>query len=94
MVDPGELVSLTLQREFSEEALNSLAASPQDRERIHERITQLFNSPGLEVSRLERIYRPHIYFHFGFVCIVDIKHLFSFSLSVFPHLLLRFIRAM
>lgn len=51
MVDPGELVSLTLQREFSEEALNSLAASPQDRERIHERITQLFNSPGLEVYK-------------------------------------------
>uniref|UniRef100_A0A674BYR2 Nudix (nucleoside diphosphate linked moiety X)-type motif 9 n=1 Tax=Salmo trutta TaxID=8032 RepID=A0A674BYR2_SALTR len=44
MVDPEELVSLTLQREFSEEALNSLAASSQDREQIHEHITQLFNS--------------------------------------------------
>uniref|UniRef100_A0A8C7HF82 Nudix (nucleoside diphosphate linked moiety X)-type motif 9 n=1 Tax=Oncorhynchus kisutch TaxID=8019 RepID=A0A8C7HF82_ONCKI len=32
MVDPGELVSLTLQCEFSEEALNSLAASSQDRD--------------------------------------------------------------
>ncbi|KAJ7990020.1 hypothetical protein DPEC_G00310530 [Dallia pectoralis] len=51
MVDPGELVSLTLQREFSEEALNSLEASPEDKERIHKRITALFNSQGLEVYR-------------------------------------------
>uniref|UniRef100_A0A674BZP6 Nudix (nucleoside diphosphate linked moiety X)-type motif 9 n=1 Tax=Salmo trutta TaxID=8032 RepID=A0A674BZP6_SALTR len=50
MVDPEELVSLTLQREFSEEALNSLAASSQDREQIHEHITQLFNSLGLEIN--------------------------------------------
>ncbi|KAI4891695.1 hypothetical protein NFI96_033338 [Prochilodus magdalenae] len=51
MVDPGELVSLTLQREFSEEALNSLQASPQEREKIHERITRLFNSPGFQVYK-------------------------------------------
>ncbi|KAG7459866.1 hypothetical protein MATL_G00215280 [Megalops atlanticus] len=51
MVDPGELVSLTLQREFSEEALNSLMADPQQREKLHERITRLFNSPGLEVYK-------------------------------------------
>ncbi|KAL0993638.1 hypothetical protein UPYG_G00110930 [Umbra pygmaea] len=51
MVDPGEQVSLTLHREFSEEALNSLQASPQDREQIHQRITALFNSQGLEVYK-------------------------------------------
>lgn len=51
MVDPGELVSLTLQREFSEEALNSLAASPVEKERIHQSISQLFNSPGLQVYK-------------------------------------------
>uniref|UniRef100_A0A3P8Z8B4 ADP-ribose pyrophosphatase, mitochondrial n=1 Tax=Esox lucius TaxID=8010 RepID=A0A3P8Z8B4_ESOLU len=51
MVDPGELVSLTLQREFSEEALNSLDASPEETERIHERITALFGSQGLEVYK-------------------------------------------
>ncbi|XP_066498746.1 ADP-ribose pyrophosphatase, mitochondrial isoform X2 [Hoplias malabaricus] len=51
MVDPGELVSLTLQREFSEEAMNSLESSPQEREKIHKRITQLFNSEGFQVYK-------------------------------------------
>ncbi|KAM6957258.1 ADP-ribose pyrophosphatase, mitochondrial [Aplochiton taeniatus] len=51
MVDPGELVSLTLQREFSEEALNSLVALPADKEKINQRIAQLFNSPGFQVYK-------------------------------------------
>ncbi|XP_062875070.1 ADP-ribose pyrophosphatase, mitochondrial [Trichomycterus rosablanca] len=51
MVDPGELVSLTLQREFSEEAMNSLQASPQEQKRIHERITQLFSTSGVQVYK-------------------------------------------
>uniref|UniRef100_A0A8D3DGN0 ADP-ribose pyrophosphatase, mitochondrial n=1 Tax=Scophthalmus maximus TaxID=52904 RepID=A0A8D3DGN0_SCOMX len=51
MVDPGEQVSLTLQREFSEEALNSLLSSPSERAKIHERITKLFNSPGFQVYK-------------------------------------------
>lgn len=51
MVDPGELVSQTLQREFSEEALNSLQASPQERKKIQERITLLFSSPGFQVRK-------------------------------------------
>lgn len=49
MVDPGELLSLSLQREFSEEALNSLEASPQERKKIYERISKLFSSPGFQV---------------------------------------------
>ncbi|XP_041937750.1 ADP-ribose pyrophosphatase, mitochondrial isoform X1 [Alosa sapidissima] len=49
MVDPGELVSLTLQREFSEEALNSLEMP--DKAELHERITKLFSSPGLQVYK-------------------------------------------
>lgn len=52
MVDPGEQVSLTLQREFSEEALNSLTVPPSDREKIYERITKLFSSNGSQVSHL------------------------------------------
>ena len=52
MVDPGEQISLTLQREFSEEALNSLVVSTSERAQIHERITQLFKSPGFEVRKL------------------------------------------
>lgn len=50
MVDPGEQVSLTLQREFSEEALNSLAVSEAEREKIQDRITKLFKSSGFKVG--------------------------------------------
>ncbi|XP_060758001.1 ADP-ribose pyrophosphatase, mitochondrial isoform X2 [Neoarius graeffei] len=51
MVDPGELVSQTLQREFAEEALNFLQASPEERKQIHERISKLFRSPSFEVYK-------------------------------------------
>ncbi|KAM9394081.1 ADP-ribose pyrophosphatase, mitochondrial [Pholidichthys leucotaenia] len=51
MVDAGEQVSLTLQREFSEEALNSLSVSPAERAKIHERIIKLFKSPGFQVFK-------------------------------------------
>ncbi|XP_036945733.1 ADP-ribose pyrophosphatase, mitochondrial isoform X1 [Acanthopagrus latus] len=51
MVDPGEQVSLTLQREFSEEAMNSLVVPPAERAKIHERITKLFKSPGFQVFK-------------------------------------------
>ncbi|XP_068193768.1 ADP-ribose pyrophosphatase, mitochondrial isoform X2 [Antennarius striatus] len=51
MVDAGEQVSLTLQREFSEEALNSLAVPPSERAKIHERITKLFKSKGFLVFK-------------------------------------------
>ncbi|KAJ8250914.1 hypothetical protein GJAV_G00214700 [Gymnothorax javanicus] len=51
MVDAGEVVSLTLQREFSEEALNSLKASPKEKEKLQERINRLFKSPGLQVYK-------------------------------------------
>lgn len=51
MVDAGEQVSVTLQREFSEEALNSLSASPSEKAKIHERITKLFKSSGFQVYK-------------------------------------------
>ncbi|XP_061567991.1 ADP-ribose pyrophosphatase, mitochondrial isoform X2 [Cololabis saira] len=51
MVDPGEQVSLTLQREFSEEALNSLSVPESERAQIHQRITKLFSSPGFQVYK-------------------------------------------
>ncbi|KAF3700405.1 ADP-ribose pyrophosphatase, mitochondrial [Channa argus] len=51
MVDPGEQVSLTLQREFSEEAMNSISASPEEKAEIHQRITNLFNSLGFQVYK-------------------------------------------
>ncbi|XP_063076705.1 ADP-ribose pyrophosphatase, mitochondrial [Engraulis encrasicolus] len=49
MVDPGECVSATLMREFSEEALNSLVTP--NKAELHTRITQLFDSPGLQVYK-------------------------------------------
>ena len=54
MVDPGEQVSLTLQREFSEEALNSLAVEASKKAEIHERITKLFKSSGFQVCNLTK----------------------------------------
>lgn len=51
MVDPGERISQTLQREFSEEALNSLKASDSEREKIQKRISELFSSAGLQVYK-------------------------------------------
>ncbi|XP_043956852.1 ADP-ribose pyrophosphatase, mitochondrial [Gambusia affinis] len=49
MVDPGEQVSLTLQREFSEEALNSLSLKQSEKEDIHKRIQKFFGSAGFQV---------------------------------------------
>lgn len=49
MVDPGERISQTLQREFSEEAMNLLKASASERENIQKRINMLFSSEGLQV---------------------------------------------
>ncbi|XP_034396034.1 ADP-ribose pyrophosphatase, mitochondrial isoform X2 [Cyclopterus lumpus] len=51
MVDPGEQVSLTLQREFSEEALNSLTVPAPERAKISERIGKLFKSAGFQVYK-------------------------------------------
>ncbi|XP_047427154.1 ADP-ribose pyrophosphatase, mitochondrial [Mugil cephalus] len=51
MVDPGEQVSVTLQREFSEEALNSLSVSSSEKLKIHERINKLFKSQGFQVFK-------------------------------------------
>ncbi|KAK7167570.1 hypothetical protein R3I94_001839 [Phoxinus phoxinus] len=51
MVDPGERISQTLQREFSEEAMNSLQASASVTENIQKRITKLFSSEGLQVYK-------------------------------------------
>ena len=48
MVDNGELISLTLQREFGEEALNSLGES--DRAETKNLIDELFSN-GKDVSK-------------------------------------------
>lgn len=50
MVEPGDTVSGTLKKEFGEEAMNSLEASPEEKKRIEEQISKLF-SHGEQVRK-------------------------------------------
>ena len=50
MVDPGEAVSVTLKREFGEEALNVLEAGPEEKEELENGIAELFSN-GEEVGK-------------------------------------------
>ena len=51
MVEPGEHVSETLQKEFTEEALAKLDMSEEKRKQVSERVAYLFRN-GVEVSKL------------------------------------------
>jgi len=42
MVEPGDTVSTTLRKEFGEETMNSLEASPKEKKKIEEQLNQLF----------------------------------------------------
>ena len=48
MVTPGEAVSLTLKREFSEETMNSLEVSDEQKQVIKEQVEEMFRH-GTEV---------------------------------------------
>lgn len=48
MVDPGEKVSVTLKREFGEEAMDSIKCSPEQKKTIAKAIDNLFAN-GVEV---------------------------------------------
>jgi ADP-ribose pyrophosphatase len=50
MVEAGDTVSLTLRKEFGEEALNTLEASPEERTKMEEMLRKLFAN-GTEVYR-------------------------------------------
>ncbi|CAN8021972.1 unnamed protein product [Ixodes persulcatus] len=50
MVDPGELVTATLKREFCEEAMNSLARNGEDRCKLEDSMEEFF-SRGTEVYK-------------------------------------------
>ena len=41
-MDPGDTVSRTLRKEFGEEAMNSLEASPEEKRKIEKQINELF----------------------------------------------------
>ena len=51
MVDPGESVSVTLKREFGEEAMNSLQATAEEKARMEKTLSELFSS-GTKVREL------------------------------------------
>ena len=48
MCDPGEKVSVTLKREFMEEATDALGSNKASREQIEEHLSSLFEN-GIEV---------------------------------------------
>ncbi len=48
MVDPGELITTTLKREFAEEALNSLEVTGPQKNAIHNAVENIFQN-GIEV---------------------------------------------
>ena len=48
MVSPGEAVSITLKREFSEETMNSLEANDERNEEIYSHVDDMFRN-GHEV---------------------------------------------
>ena len=50
MVDPGEVITTTIRREFGEETLNTLNASPEEKKTIEKNIDDLFCT-GKEVRK-------------------------------------------
>lgn len=48
MCDPGEMVSVTLKREFMEEAANSTVKNDEEKEKIEKELDFIF-SKGIEV---------------------------------------------
>jgi len=52
MVDPGEVVTTTVKREFIEEAMDSLALSEDDQHRLNQQISDFFKKNS-EVSQWE-----------------------------------------
>ena len=51
MVDPGEVITTTLKREFAEEALNALSVSNEQKSKIQQAIDIVFKN-GVEVSKI------------------------------------------
>ncbi len=49
MVDPGEKVSLTVRREFMEEAMDSTSASEEERSKLEEQVKAFFDGSGREM---------------------------------------------
>jgi hypothetical protein len=54
MVDPGEKVSLTLKREFGEEAMNTLQMAPEEKQRALAVLDRIFANP------IETLYKGYV----------------------------------
>ena len=78
MVDPGELVSATLKREFAEEALNSLEADEEEKDAIRNAVDEVFQN-GVEVSieYFIYLYLAHYTFTPNFLKFSSLKTKFS-----------------
>jgi len=59
MVDPGEVVTTTVKREFIEEAMNSLVLSEDDQKRMFQQIGDFFKKFS-EVSNDSHILHPRM----------------------------------
>ena len=77
MIEPGEVVSETLKREFGEEAMNSLEADADEKAKLKTQVAEFFRN-GLEVYCT-----PAFHFHF----IYFIFYAFVFSATTHPVLL-------
>lgn len=69
MVDPGELVTTTLKREFAEEALNSLELDDQAKDDISKAVDKVFQN-GVEVcptqfKRYSLLSNKYLYMYFS-----------------------------
>ena len=74
MVDPGDTVSVTLKKEFGEEAMNSLEASPEEKGKIEKQINDLF-SQGEEVNFTYHCMCVLYYYYYGRGGSIPILHL-------------------
>lgn len=77
-MDAGESVSATLRREFGEEAMNSLEATPEEKVEIEEAIKDLFEH-GQEVCMLTHCSE----FHLMKMCMFIAQAFFFFFSSFF-----------
>ena len=74
MVEPGENVSVTLKREFTEEAMNALEVSEEEKDKIEHNVQDLFskgtevrihyNTTVIDTDEMVAICRHHFQMHF------------------------------
>ena len=71
MVDAGDNVSLTLRKEFAEEAMNSLEQDERDQQHINEKLDKVFRN-GTEVVYL-------LFDKLEFYFVVNVMHAYFYD---------------